>query len=301
MNDNQVLKRVSNKKKKIIVYIIMFLCVLGMVGLGYGFYVYLKSRPLINIPSLSLSTQEWTSGSVTISVDNSKDNISSYYFHCDDCEPYIDPLTGFTTVYENIWQESNTLTVNSNGTYIVKVRDINGRESNANLISISNIDRISPVIYFESVSTILTGSQFSLRNGIQIYDELSGIQGDYTVYPNSINTFIPGEHEVVYTIFDKAGNTTQKRRKIVVQSNSGELYYRYRTGTLETFNCDTYFCKCASSATSFCPNDYTLNESGQCCQVCYRTCQEMKWSEWSDWTKDKITPSTTREVETKIN
>ena len=279
--ENQVLKRVSNKKKKIIVYIIMVLCVLGMVGLGYGFYLYLKSRPLVDVPILSLSIQDWTVGAVTISVDNDSSNISSYYFHCDDCEPYTDPTTGVISNYQNVWQESNTFTVNSNGTFVVKVKDVNGRESNTNIISVSNIDRIEPVIYFESVSTIQTGSQFSLRNGVQVYDELSGIQSDYSV-------------------FDRAGNFTEKTRKIIVQSSIGETYYRYRTGTIEKSNCDPYFCKCATSATSFCPTGYTMNENNQCCQTCYKTCQEIKWSEWSEWSKEKITPNATREVETKI-
>lgn len=300
-NDEQILKRVSNKKQKQILYIVIGVCCLGIIGLGVGLYFYLDSQPLIDFPNVVLSTEEWTSKEVVLTVETDDSKVSSYYFECTDCQlqDSEEEVEGID-LYEGRWQESNQLTVNRNGTFLVKVKDINGRESQENVISVSNIDKEPPTIDFESSTTVQMGSNFSVRNGVQASDNLSGLNSDYTVTPDTIDTSKEGQYTLVYSVFDKAGNFTEKSRNIIVQDIVGRTYYRYRTATFKTVQCDPYLCKCITSSTGVCPSGYTMNDQGQCCQTCYNVCKETIWSEWSEWSQEKVTPNSTTEVETML-
>ena len=132
----------------------------------------------------------------------------------------------------------------------------------------------------------------------------SGIDSNYVVVPDNIDTSVAGEYIVTYTVFDKVGNYTEKQRKIIVMDIKGKTYYRYRTATYENYQCDAYMCNCVKSEsaklTLTCPSGYTFNEPDKCCQTCYKTCKRTVWSEWSEWTQEKVSATSTREVETKI-
>lgn len=286
-NEEQALRKVSNKKKKQIVITIMIICVLLMVILGVSMYFYLDNLPLIKIPIVSLSTEEWTSENVTLTVENDSNQIQSYSFDGG-----------------NSFQESATFTVSENKEVIVQVMDRKGKLSNKNIIYISNIDREAPTMIFENVTYVQMGSNFSVRNGVQITDKDSGLSGDYTVTPTTIDTSAEGEYYLTYSAFDKAGNFIEKNRTIIIRDIKGRTYYRYRKGTMQTTQCEPYLCNCVTSSsaieTGSCPTGYTMNETKQCCQTCYKTCKNMIWGEWSEWQQEKVMADSTTEVETMI-
>lgn len=286
-NEEQALRKVSNTKKKQIVLVVMGICLLLIIGLGVGLYFYIVNQPLVNLPLVSLSTTEWTSGNVILTVDNTSDKIQGYSFD------------GGKTFGEN-----STYTVTDNQEVIVQVKDINGKLSKQNIISVTNIDREVPSMIFENTTVVQMGSNFSVRTGVQITDKESGLNSDYSVTPSSIDTSIEGEYVVTYSAFDKAGNFIEKTRTIIVKDVKGRTYYRYRKGTIETTQCEPYFCNCVTSSsaqvTGTCPTGYSMNESSQCCQTCYKTCKNIVWGEWSEWQKEKVTANTTTEVETMI-
>lgn len=283
---DQFKKNNHKNKIKILVSILVFSMI--MIGLfGYLLYLDIKNRPLVEYPRYSLSTTEWTSVGVILTVNTEEGKLASYS---------IDGGKNY--------QDSNIFEITSNSEIYLMVKDIHGKTSKMIPISISNVDKESPIITFEATTTVQLGSNFSLRNGVQAYDEGSGLNSNYVVVPEVIDTSVIGEYTVKYTAFDKVGNYTEKERKIIVSDIQGRTYYRYRTATIENYQCEPYMCNCvvaeSATLTQTCPSGYTFNQPNQCCQTCYQTCQKMNWGEWSDWSQEKVTATNTREVETKI-
>ena len=284
---NTSFERKNHKTKKIIIIIIMILSIIGIGILSYLLYLNIQSRPLIEYPKYTLSTTEWTSSNVVVTILNDNNNISSYSFDGG-----------------NNFQEINTYEVTNNTELNIMVKDINGRKSKMLPISIRNIDKEPPIINFESNTTIQVGSRFSLRNGVNVTDFDSGLSNNYVITPDSIDTNVIGEYLFTYTAFDKAGNYTEKERKIIITDIKGTTYYRYRDGVFENYQCDSYLCNCeiteSAKITNSCPKGYTFTAPDKCCQTCNKTCRRVVWGEWSEWSTNKVVPNSTREVETKI-
>ena len=156
----------------------------------------------------------------------------------------------------------------------------------------------------ENPTTIQLGKQFNLKTGVIVTDEASGLNGDYTVTPKTIDTSKEGTYTITYTAFDKAGNYSEKQRTITVKDVVGKTYYRYRTATVENYQCEEYQCNCVVTNTAkesqTCPTGYSYQEPDKCCQSCYKTCKKTKWGEWSSWSQTKVNPSSSVEVETKV-
>lgn len=285
--NHSIFQRRNHKREKIIIVCIMIFSMIMIGMFGYFLYLDIQSRPLIEYPSYTLSTTDWTSSNVIITIQSEVEKISAYSF--DGGQNY---------------QESNSYEVLTNGDFYLMVKDINGRTSKMIPVSIKNIDKDAPIISFETTTTVQLGSNFSLRSGVNVYDEGSGLNTNYVVTPESIDTSIAGEYTVRYTAFDKVGNYTEKERQIIVSDIQGRTYYRYRTATIESYQCEPYMCNCVVSESAklnlTCPTGYTFNEPDKCCQTCYKTCKRTNWSEWSEWSQEKVTANATREVETKI-
>lgn len=286
MNESPFQRKNHKKEKKIIV-IVMAVSVLMVCVFGYLFYLSIKRKPLIEYPIYSLSTTEWTSGNVVITVDSQNGKASAYSFD-----------GGIN------YQDSNAYEVLTNGDFQITVKDINGRTSKTISLSIQNIDKDAPIISFENPTTVQLGSNFSLRSGVQVYDEGSGLNSNYITVPDKIDTSVVGDYTIRYTAFDKVGNYTEKERHITISDIQGKTYYRYRKVTTENYKCEPYMCNCVVSSTALqnhtCPSGYTFDTPDKCCQTCYKTCKKTNYSEWSEWSQEKITASPTIEVETKI-
>lgn len=285
---NQVFLRKSHKKEKMILIGVIIFSIIMIILFSYFLVNSIKNQPLVKYPKYTLSSTEWTGSNITITVDTEDGKIASYSFD-----------GGIN------YQDSNIYVVPSNGEFYIVVKDINGRVSKMVPISIRNIDKEAPIITFEATTTVQLGSRFSLRNGVSTTDGVgSGISSNYVVVPDNIDTNVPGEYIVTYTLFDKVGNYTEKTRKIIVAEVKGKTYYRYRTATYENYQCEPYMCNCVSSEsaklTQTCPSGYTFNSPDKCCQTCFKTCKKTIWSEWSNWSLDKVVATPTREVETKV-
>lgn len=286
-SEEQVLQKVSNKKQKQILIFTIALSCFFIVIFIVCIYFYSDNQPLIQFPTYQLSTEDWTTDDVIITVTNASEKIQSYSFD------------GGVT-----WQSNNTYLMTENGEVTIQVMDTKNKLSKKTVVSVSNIDRVPPEMIFESVTTIQMGSSFSVRTGVQVSDKESGLSNNYTVVPSTIDTSKEGEYNVIYSAFDRAGNFIEKSRKIIVKDITGRTYYRYRDGEIESFQCEPYFCNCvdssAATSTGTCPTGYTFNEEGQCCNTCYKTCSQIIWGEWSEWSQKQVTASSTREVETMI-
>lgn len=279
--------KISHKTEIKIAIITLISCIVLASLFGFLYYRQLKKRPLIKYPTYELSTKEWTSEDVVISVTNPSEKIESYSF---------DGGKNF--------QESNEYAVKENGSYVIVVKDINGRLSKSTPLSVRNIDKNAPVINFENNTTIQLNTTFNLRMGVVVTDEESGLHDSYVVTPKDIDTSKPGTYTVTYSAYDKVGNSTTKERTITVNDVKGVTYYRYRTGKVETYECEPYLCNCVTSNTAqetkSCEVGYSYDEPNKCCKTCYKTCKRNLWGEWSKWSKIKVNPSATVEVETEI-
>lgn len=286
MYTEELRRKNHSNLKKILIGVIVF-SFFAIIGISYLLYLYISNQPLVEYPKYLLSTNEWTSGNVTVDVNEEGGKISSYSF---------DGGKNF--------QDSNKYEVIDNGDIMIVVKDSNGKLSKIIPVSIRNIDKDSPTITFESITTVQLGSSFSVRNGVQAFDELSGLNSNYVTVPDNIDTSVEGEYLVKYTAFDKVGNYTEKERKIIVKDIKGRTYYRYRTATVESYDCEPYSCNCVSSESAklnkTCPTGYTFEGIDKCCQTCYKKCKKTNWSEWSEWSQKKISANSTTEVETKI-
>ncbi len=286
-SEEQALRKVINRRKKHIVILIMIVCVLLIMVLGVSLYFYMANLPLINIPMVSLSTEDWTRENIVLYVDSDQNKIKTYSFD------------GGKT-----WQTNRSITVTENGEYTIQVMDINDKLSKSTFVSITNIDREPPVLVFENSTTVQMGSNFSVRNGVQATDKESGISNNYTVVPDNIDMSVEGEYNLTYSVFDKAGNFVEKTRTIIVKDIKGRTYYRSRKVTTSNYKCEPYLCNCVTSSAivevGSCPTGYTLNDEKQCCQTCYKTCQSKTYSDWSDWQQKKIVANANTEVETII-
>lgn len=286
-SDEQILQKVSHKKQKQLLIFIISISAFFIAVLMVCIYLYSDNQPLIEFPIYNLSTEEWTTDNVIVTITNDSSKIQSYSFD-----------GGIT------WQSNNTYTMSENGELTLQVLDSKNKYSKKIIVSVQNIDHTAPEMSFESVTTIQMGSTFSVRTGVQVSDKESGLSNDYTAVPNTIDTSREGQYQVVYSAFDRAGNFVEKSRTIIVKDIKGRTYYRYREGKVESYQCEPYLCNCvtssAAASSGSCPTGYTFNESGECCNTCYKVCSRTNWGEWSDWSQEKVTPTPTREVETMI-
>ncbi len=285
----QTYERKSHKLGKIISASVMGVSFICIIVFSVLLYLDNSKKPLIKYPLYELSTRDWTSGNVVIKVTNDLKNVN----------PKIE---AYSFDGGKNFQESNEYEALENGNFILVVRDINGRLSKSVIVAIRNIDKDSPQINFENPTTVQLNSPFSVRTGVVVTENGSGLANSYVATPNTIDTKTEGTYEVTYTAVDKVGNYSEKTRTIIVKDVVGRTYYRSRSIFQESYQCEPYMCNCFKPATDIgtCPTGFTLNDEAKCCNTCYKTCKKTVYGEWSEWSKDKVTPSAVLEVETKM-
>lgn len=114
------------------------------------------------------------------------------------------------------WIVDNTYSLCENKTLSVKVRNNKGKEIGSDTIDVNMIDSITPTIILKDI-TINVGSKFDLLSDVIAVDNESGISGNITYSPKTIDTSKVGEYIISYKVYDKAGNYTIKDRLISVK------------------------------------------------------------------------------------
>ena len=262
---------------------------LVLIFVFYSLYdTELKHQPLVKYPLYALSESDWTSNNVTIHVTND-DNAPS---------PQIE---AYSFDGGKNFQESPSYETLENGVFQIVVKDINGRLSKTINVAVRNIDKEAPQINFTNPITIQQGSNFSVRTGVVVTEDGSGLANSYVATPNEIDTNTEGNYDVTYTAVDKVGNYVEKTRTIIVKDIVGNTYYRSRTVSNESYQCEPYDCNCfkPSNNATTCPAGYNLNGDSKCCQVCYKMCKKTIYGDWSEWQQEKIDSQQGLEVETR--
>ena len=254
----------AKKRNKLIIIIACIILALVIIGIVIFFVVSsLLNKTDATLPVTHLSITEWTKDPITLTVDNQKVKLVSYSFD------------GGKT-----WQNENAILIDKNGTYTVVVKNEKGKISPKASVSINNIDTLGPNIQFTDPLYVQKGGVYNYKTSISVTDDGSGVK-EYSADVTNIDTTNDGEYTVNYTAVDYVGNITQKSRKVIVKNLATTTYYRYRKFRTESYRCKKDGCTEENSS-------------------CYTTCKRKVYDEWSEWSKEKVTPSNRIEVETKI-
>ncbi len=259
----------------------IFFTILGIATIIILVFIFIFNyleQNRLEIPKATLSTTEWTSESVTVTVDKTRGNVSEFSFD------------GGKT-----WQESNQYEVYTNQELVIQARNKKGKTSKKATVVVSNIDQDLPELYFIDPLYIETNDEFDPRVNVSVLDSGSGIQ-DYDVNLSGLDVQTPGEYPITYIVSDLVGNSIMKTRKIIVEEGPHSYQYRSRTFQLMDSTCDSP-CKCTPLVENTCPEGKVLQDLKNCCNICTEPCQEFQYGRWSEWGDEKIIPTSDLEVE----
>lgn len=261
---------------------IIFFTILGIVTiivLAFVFTSNYLNQTRLEIPKATLSTTNWTRDSVIVTIDISRGNIVKFSFD------------GGST-----WQESNQFEVDRNQELLIQVQDSKGRVSKKVVVTVSNIDRDAPELYFIDSLYVPMGSEFDPKANVTILDYGSGIQ-DYEVDTSTLDVHTIGEYFISYYVTDQVGNKIQRKRKIIVDTPGKTYQYRFRAVKMVDTKCEIS-CRCVNLEGSTCPAGTELSEDNrECCSICEEPCQQPQYGNWSEWSTNRIIPSSELEVE----
>ncbi len=88
-----------------------------------------------------------------------------------------------------------------------------------------NLDKTLPTIDGVGDTTIDRNEEIDLVSGVFYSDGLSGIDGDLTITPSTIDTSIVGTKRVTYRVVDKAGNVREVVRNVIVDADAPTIVF----------------------------------------------------------------------------
>lgn len=128
---------------------------------------------------------------------------------------------------ETIYNLDNKVYINteSSSNYVCVIGiDNNGNESEKLCLNYK-IDKTLPNIEGIVDKVVNKGEEVDLKEGITYSDPLSGIDGELVIEPDFIDTSIVGTKTVIYKVNDKAGNTREIVRNIIVDAEAPTITY----------------------------------------------------------------------------
>ena len=158
----QTYERRSHKLGKIISASVMAISFIFIIIFSVLLYLDNQKKPLIKYPLYELSTRDWTSGNVVIKITNDLKNVNP-------------KIKAYSFDGGLNFQESSEYEVLENGNFNLVVKDINDRLSNSVIVAIRNIDKDAPQINFENPTTVQLNSPFSVRTGVVVTENGSGL------------------------------------------------------------------------------------------------------------------------------
>ena len=119
---------------------------------------------------------------------------------------------------EMVVNGSNTKFLTEEGSFYICASSTNILGESTNICKNFKLDKTAPTIDGIVPITIDKGGSVDLTSGITVDDNLSGIDGTYTITPNPVDTSTAGTKNVVYSVSDLAGNVTTENRTVKVES-----------------------------------------------------------------------------------
>ena len=124
-----------------------------------------------------------------------------------ECEPTEEVING-----------ANTKFITNEGINYICASSTNVLGESTSLCKSFKLDKTAPTISGLELITVDKDETVDLNTGVKVDDNLSGIDGTYTITPNTVDTSTAGTKTVSYSVSDMAGNTTTINRTIKVIS-----------------------------------------------------------------------------------
>ena len=119
---------------------------------------------------------------------------------------------------EAIVNGSNTKFITNEGTSYICASSTNILGESTSICKNFKLDKTAPTIDGLESITVDKDESVDLTSGVKVDDNLSGIDGTYTMTPNTVDTSTAGTKNVIYSVSDLAGNVTTENRTIRVES-----------------------------------------------------------------------------------
>ena len=126
---------------------------------------------------------------------------------------------------EMVVNGSNTKFLTEEGSFYICASSTNILGESTNICKNFKLDKTAPTIDGIVPITIDKGGSVDLTSGITVDDNLSGIDGTYTITPNPVDTSTAGTKNVVYSVSDLAGNVTTENRTVKVESEPPAIVF----------------------------------------------------------------------------
>ena len=154
---------------------------------------------------------------LTINVEDNESGVFGYK-RCmgqTECEPD-------DTIYTN---ESILINTESASNYVCVIGvDNRGNESDKNC-EVYKLDKTLPTIDGVGDITVNINEQVDLTNEVTYNDGLSGIDGELSINPTTVDTSTIGAKQVTYKVQDIAGNVREVVRNIIVDADAPTIVF----------------------------------------------------------------------------
>ena len=154
---------------------------------------------------------------LTINVEDNESGVFGYK-RCmgqTECEPD-------DTIYTN---ESILISTESASNYVCVIGvDNRGNESDKNC-EVYKLDKTLPTIDGVGDITVNINEQVDLTNEVTYNDGLSGIDGELSINPTTVDTSTIGAKQVTYKVQDIAGNVREVVRNIIVDADAPTIVF----------------------------------------------------------------------------
>ena len=167
------------------------------------------TEPEINITynESLINSNGWAKENIAVTLVGNGE--VKYCISSSECDPSEVVLNG-----------SNTKFITNEGTSYICATTTNTLGTSNRSCQSFNLDKTPPTISGLTQITVERNEVVDLNTGVATNDNLSGVDGTYTVSPSSVDTTTAGIKTVTYTVKDLAGNTTSENRTVQVE---GEL------------------------------------------------------------------------------
>ena len=119
---------------------------------------------------------------------------------------------------EAIVNGSNTKFITNEGTSYICASSTNILGESTSICKNFKLDKTAPTIDGLELIIVDKDESVDLTSGVKVDDNLSGIDGTYTMTPNTVDTSTAGTKNVIYSVSDLAGNIATENRTIKVIS-----------------------------------------------------------------------------------
>ncbi len=174
------------------------------------------------VDSSSINSNGWAKSNFFVRAtitDNSGSGINIAKSCSSNSSSECTPSASFTSTTKDFYIQTE-----GNNRMCIEVTDNNNKTSKV-CSDTYKLDKTLPTISGLTTQTVQRHSSVDLKTGVTYNDALSGISGELIIEPASVDTSVTGTKVIKYKVTDKAGNTKEATRSIIVDAPSPTITY----------------------------------------------------------------------------